>query len=87
MVVSIEDLGQAIKRLQNRHHRTLDARLSYLDGHQALADRETKACTAKSSSEFVGMHLRKSLEYFSLFVFGNSNTGVFYFKAEVCFRR
>ena len=27
MVVALEDLAQAIKRLQHRHHRTLDARL------------------------------------------------------------
>jgi DNA-binding MarR family transcriptional regulator len=30
MGVALEDLGQAIKRLQYRHHRTLDARLSPL---------------------------------------------------------
>jgi DNA-binding MarR family transcriptional regulator len=27
MTVTLEDLGQAVKRLQHRHHRTLDARL------------------------------------------------------------
>ncbi len=27
MAVALEDLGQAVKRLQYRHHRTLDARL------------------------------------------------------------
>ena len=27
MVVTLEDLGQAVKRLQYRHHRTLDTRL------------------------------------------------------------
>src|SRR5205085_3402786 len=30
MVVEIQDLGQTIKRLQHRHHRTLDARLAPL---------------------------------------------------------
>ncbi|HTK06559.1 MAG TPA: MarR family winged helix-turn-helix transcriptional regulator [Ktedonobacteraceae bacterium] len=30
MVVTLEDLGQAIKRLQYRHHRTLDAGLASL---------------------------------------------------------
>lgn len=30
MVVELEDLGQAIKRLQHRHHRTLDAKLAPL---------------------------------------------------------
>ncbi|HZR44770.1 MAG TPA: MarR family transcriptional regulator [Ktedonobacteraceae bacterium] len=30
MVVALEDLGQAVKRLQYRHHRTLDARLAPL---------------------------------------------------------
>jgi DNA-binding MarR family transcriptional regulator len=30
MVVVLEDLGQAVKRLQHRHHRTLDARLAPL---------------------------------------------------------
>lgn len=29
-MVTLEDLGQAVKRLQYRHHRTLDARLSPL---------------------------------------------------------
>lgn len=30
MVVALEDLGQAVKRLQYRHHRTLDAQLAPL---------------------------------------------------------
>jgi DNA-binding MarR family transcriptional regulator len=30
MVVVLEDLGQAVKRLQHRHHRTIDARLAPL---------------------------------------------------------
>jgi len=30
MVITLEDLGQAVKRLQYRHHRTLDAKLAPL---------------------------------------------------------
>ncbi|HEY0754382.1 MAG TPA: MarR family transcriptional regulator [Ktedonobacteraceae bacterium] len=30
MIVALEELGQAVKRLQHRHHRTLDVRLAPL---------------------------------------------------------
>ena len=30
MTVALEDLGKAVKRLQHRHHRTMDTRLAAL---------------------------------------------------------
>jgi hypothetical protein len=37
MCVLLEDLGQAVKRLQHRHHRTVDARLVQRDALRAIS--------------------------------------------------